>query len=235
MSFNGKIIRRSGFSLVELLAVVAIIGIMAAIIGVSLKPNEGSSLRAAQSAATGVFQAARTVASMRRTEARVIIYAGGDGADQEAKYLRYMGVVYWDEENSEWVGANSGVYLPAGTYYIPDGAVGSMVTKGDAVSGPIMESEDAPKESIAYPVSSGDKDTWYYYSFDSSGSARSDTGQSFAGLTFVVASGRPGPPSGDTPNIVIENEFSTAGFVIRRIGGVLPLSDYDQIKTALSN
>ncbi len=228
---------RRGFSLIELLAVITIIAIMAAVIGINLKPNEGASLRAAQASATSMFQAARTVASMRRTEARVIIFKKGSGEDAEGKFLRYMGVVYWDDENQTWVPANSGMYLPAGVYYIPNDYSSAGVQTGDEVS-TLLASETAPTDSMKFPVTTGAADEWYYYSFDGSGTARS-TGQSpgttpegFAGRAVVFASGQAMPPSGE-PSITVNNEFSTAGFVIRRIGGVLPLNDYDQVESAL--
>lgn len=236
---------RRGFSLVELLAVITIIAIMAAVIGVAIKPNEGASLRSAQSAATSMFQAARTVASMRRTEARVIIYKDGAGEDREQKFLRYMGVVYWGDrtpnngsDNFEWIPANSGMYLPSGVYYIPDGSVGTMVVQGDEVAEEIQVSDEAPTANIRFPVTTGDADEWYYYSFDDSGSARSTmdasgNNDSFAGRAVVFASGDLDPTAGE-PRVVVNNEFSTAGFVIRRIGGVLALNEYDQVDAAKS-
>lgn len=241
---------RRGFSLVELLTVIAIIAIMAAIIGVSVQPTEGSSLRAAQSAAQSMFQAARTVASMRRTEARVIIYKDGQGVDRDAKFLRYMGVVYWGDPNPDdgsddyqWLPANSGMYLPQGVYYIPhDGVVGTMVTAGDEVVEEILVSDDAPTDNtISYPVSTGTADEWYYYSFDGSGAARAVYNlpgdpppppvDNFAGKTVVFAAGTLAPPS-ESPQVIIDNEFATNGFVIRRIGGVLTVNEYDQVKLA---
>lgn len=236
---------RRGFSLVELLAVIAIIAIMAAVIGVAVKPNEGANLKSAQAAATSMFQAARTVASMRRTEARVIIYAGGSSeADNEQKFLRYMGVVYWGDpdptdttEEYMWLPANAGMYLPQGVYYIPNGLSG--VEKGpDAGGESIKQSDPTETENISYPVVTDDPDKWYYYSFDDGGSARSVSyvenspsthNISFAGKSVVFASGELAPPDQGETKVVINNIYSTAGFVIRRIGGVLSLNDYDRI------
>lgn len=239
-----KIHRHSkAFSLVELLAVIAIIGIMAAIIGVSLKPAEGRNLKSAQASAMSMFQAARTVASMRRTEARVIIFKDGNGVDAESKFLRYMGVVYWEKDpdgvSGKWVAANSGVYLPQGTYYIPDGSVGSFVKPGEDATETIYASDLVATENISYPVSSGTADEWYYYAFDGSGSAREENestenppdsrGRSFAGRAVIFASGRLEPGSSD-PQVIIDNPLSTTGFVIRRIGGVLAINEYDQME-----
>ncbi|WP_309384220.1 prepilin-type N-terminal cleavage/methylation domain-containing protein [Cerasicoccus frondis] len=244
MTFRSTNSRKHGFSLVELLAVIAIIAVMAAIIGVSLPDNSSANLKSGQSAAIGMFQAARTVASMRRTEARVIIYADSDTSepDAEKKFLRYMGVVYWgdpDEDGTyDWVAANSGVYLPAGVYYIPDGSVPGLVSaEGDASNGEILTSSDIPAVMQAsFPVSTGDENDWYYYSFDGSGSARTDSNvpgsfHNFAGEAVVFAAGRV-EPSGTSLQVLIKNPFLTNGFVIRRFGGVLNMEEYDQVQSA---
>lgn len=241
--------RDTAFTLVELLAVIAIIGIMAAVIGLGLQGNESSAVRAGERIAASVFQAARTTALMRQTEARVIIYAGGNGADQEAKFCRFMGVVYWDPDqgaSGDWVAANTGVYLPDGAYYIPPSAPGNVgggtIEEGPDVSEGLLASTplpDAATARISFPVTGSTPDEWWYYAFDSTGSARSSgigggPPLSYAGDIFVIAAGRPGPPEGTGPIVIVDNEYVTAGLALRRVGGTIILGDYDYLNDAIT-
>ncbi|WP_309397947.1 type II secretion system protein [Cerasicoccus maritimus] len=227
--------RKTGFSLVELLAVIAIISVMAAVIGLSLPDNTSANLKSGQSAAIGMFQAARTVASMRRTDAAVIIYADNSGGlDAEKKYLRYMGVVYWadtndDGEGDTWLPANSGVYLPAGVFYVPENGDGGRVSVEDSETS-LISSSNSQTDSFTYPVTAAgaNPNQWYYYAFNSDGSAKSP------GDIVVFGAGRSESDDGEVSDVIIK-PYQTNGFAVRRFGGVINLDEAGHVESALAN
>ncbi|HVU39173.1 MAG TPA: type II secretion system protein [Opitutales bacterium] len=134
---------RSAFTLVEMLVVVALIGLLAAIIGISMKGgSQGLSLATAQRGVLSMVRAGLAAARIHNTRARLIIFAdlqnwkqGDDATAQaiDAKVLHYYGVVYAmsDDPNLKpdpitntkpyrtWIAFNDGASLPDGIYFVP--------------------------------------------------------------------------------------------------------------------
>lgn len=134
---------RAAFTLVEMLVVVALIGLLAAIVGISMKGgSQGLSLATAQRGLLSMVRAAQAAGRIHNTRARLIIFAdlqnwkqGDDATAQavDAKVLHYYGVVYAmsDDPNlptdtvtntkpyKTWIAFNDGASLPDGVYFVP--------------------------------------------------------------------------------------------------------------------
>lgn len=106
------------FSLIELLVVVAILGIMAAA-GSAALTGSSKSLSGATSAASTLFGLARTEAIMRRVPARVIVDTVYDPANPD-NYLRRMTVVVRNEAGSGWEQVSRWTQLPGNAFYNKD-------------------------------------------------------------------------------------------------------------------
>lgn len=231
-----------GFTLLELLAVITIIGI---IVGFSLgiKPNgEGYALGNGQRIAASVFQSARAIAVMKQTDTRVIIYRGGSTADRNdaSKQLRFMGVVYRSKVDGQWLPANAGVYLPEGIYFIAPSAKSSgvpyyFVTDMDNAMR-VSDIKYIPHSSapdyethflVSFPTAQGPHhDAWFFYEFDSRGLSRNP------GALFVLAAGDKVEPGSAhvSYSVNFPNAYAVAGFIVRKIGGVVHFTDYEDIE-----
>ena len=115
--------RRSGFTLLELLIVIAIIGLLISFgIGFSGRSTE---LGSAQRLVGTLLEQTRIQASTNAARARLLVY---DDPSDAAKYHRFLRVVVEKEEDN-WVPAdNDGVYLPKGVFIVPDSESFSTVT-----------------------------------------------------------------------------------------------------------
>jgi prepilin-type N-terminal cleavage/methylation domain-containing protein len=108
----------SAFSLIELLVVVAILGIMAAASSVALT-GSSKSLSGAASAASTLFGLARTEAIMRRVPARVIVDTVYDPAKPD-NYLRRIAVVVRNDAGNGWEQVSRWTPLPGKAFYNKD-------------------------------------------------------------------------------------------------------------------
>jgi len=131
------------FTLVEMLAVVALIGILATVVGLSLSGGgQGMALASAQQSVLLMVQAARSSTQRQKTRARLVIYAdknavpGTDptSATKNPKVMRFFGVIYAESDDpvlpkqggvigrpaQTWVSANDGAMLPEGIYFVPN-------------------------------------------------------------------------------------------------------------------
>lgn len=105
----------SGFSLVELLVVVAILGVMAAAGAVALG-GSSRSLQGASSTLSSVFGLARTEAILRRVPARVIVDTTFNAARPD-DFHRRVAVVVSNDNGSTWTPVSKWTRLPGNAFY----------------------------------------------------------------------------------------------------------------------
>ncbi len=174
----------SAFTLMELLVVVALVGILATAIGVSLaNGSNGPSLDGAQRNLMAMLQAAKSTAELNGVPARFIVYSDQNSGDSSTstltngRKLRFMGVIVQAKDpvtgvplQNTWQAVNSGAYLPGGVYFMPQNSgtfaknvpsgMSSVLTQGTAL-GPAIGTMQLP-----YPVTQArelDANSEYYY------------------------------------------------------------------------
>ncbi len=134
--------RRRAFTLVEMLVVVALIGILAAVVGFSIKGgSQGLSLGTAQRGLMSMIRAAQAAGQVHKTRARLIIFSDDNWQEGDtqaslainSKVLHFYGVVYAMSDDPKlpvdrvtqtvpyrtWVAFNDGALLPDGIYFVP--------------------------------------------------------------------------------------------------------------------
>lgn len=210
--------RQSGFSLVELLTVIAIISVLMTVAVVGLNGMAGGKgVSTAVSTSEAVFEEARSLAVGRRTNAAVLVSV--QDPNNRDTYLRRMVVAYKEidpltnEQKGDWVLASRGATLPDKVYY------SAKLSKRNHQNG----SGSVERISLS-GVKRDYTGEYYIYEFNSEGICTTP------GASFVVGMGI--LPIGDkNPRVTASSERDFGGFVIWRNGSVSVFRDPSQILT----
>jgi prepilin-type N-terminal cleavage/methylation domain-containing protein len=121
-----------GFSLVEILTVIAIMVLISSVGFLSMNSGSGTKVSAAADQAAGLMQRARSEAITLGLGAKVVIDNGSDPKTQ----LRRMAIFTAVEganpgDISGWALADKPMFLPAGVYLLPDYSEGFVMAQYD--------------------------------------------------------------------------------------------------------
>lgn len=210
---------QSGFSLVELLTVMAIISILLSVAAVGIKNvGKAQGITSALAVSESVFAEAQQLARSRSVSSRVIIHTQLKDDDQQERqrYRRFMLVVFKEvdqngREAQDWTIYGQPKLLPEKVYFSGD------ISKTD-VRG---LGQELPKERFKLSRQDGDQAECYYYEFNSQGLCTTP------GCTFVLESGAR-PKNAERPRM--GNSRDIGGFVIWRNGGTSRISDLERLE-----
>jgi len=152
-----------GFSLVEIIVVIALIALLATGLGLALTGGGGTGLRAGEAAVAGLFTAARQNAVLHQTEARVIVLDERDDPERG----RRLGLIVQAVDTqgvplpNEWIAVSDNILLPRETL------VDVQRGRGDTWQGTMR---------LTFPragnVTEGTGKTWQWAAFDARGRSR---------------------------------------------------------------
>ena len=227
-------IKSSGFTLLELLIVLAVMGLMMGLVGFSLLGGGGAELGAAQRELLGLVQQARSRAALSGSETRIII--NNVEADID-KYHRYVELVVRDTcaTNGEvkWLVMGEGKYLTDGVYFVPENKAKIETGDGwrsDAYSVWSKDDDFKLKGSFKGVREESDDFSFRFLAFDQVGNLifpDSDGGTQVP-PRLVLGVGSP-IPTRDDKLLRFDNPSSITGILMRRYGGfaVLELEDFE--------
>ncbi len=230
--------RSRGFTLVELLTVIAIMAVLAGIVIAGVGGFGGAATPAAQRTVSAMLSTARTTAQLERTNAYLLINAN---ASDSAKYLRFLGIVYQDPTDpNAYLPVGSGTYLPRGIYVMPPGSVSTVALSADAAAGgTLFPSDLSAVVTLPFPDATGTPEAWYVVGFDKNGQTDAPVPKAGPGGArvprsplIVLAPGNPGPgASGGAsgPLVEVSDPYGAAAIFIRPNGAFSLLRDFLEI------
>lgn len=198
---------RAGFTLIEILSVVAIIAIMAGIIGYALRGRGSDSygLQSAQATVASLLTLARDKAALTGRDAAVFVHVDTDNAQ---RYLRFLIPVVRNEADTDWEAFDAGVYLPQGCYVVSQTAPSGGAIESGATWTNIRSSALGTTATEDFDHGSGESYR---------GVAFTPRGTAINSGKVVMATGRPEIP-GSNPPFVFTNPDNIRGLSISGYG-----------------
>ncbi len=206
--------RNRGFTLVEMLVVLALLGILATLVVGGVQNTDFVKLRSAQDMLISQTQAARSLALAKNTASRLLIDAG---SDEENGRRRLALASLSQEEPGKWEVAAIPVRLPEATAFLADDGETPASTGGGSASPPGKLSGS----SLIGPESLKQTD-WFFIEFDSAG-----TCEDSAGAILIVGSVRH-----DGSRWVRKSVEMIRGVMLRRSGYAGVFADPAHIREA---
>ena len=219
--------RKVAFTLIELLVVIAIIGILGGLIGTALKsPTGGAALKTAQRTTASLFKSLRLHAVSKQSLTRLIIHADPEDPN---KFLRYIGIIYYDKIEEGWVATGVPSFLPQGVYFVPPKNSAGVDFGGLEVHSSFKHIELSFNKMLLrdYPSTDvmlqSDGETYYFYECSALGHSQNQNAD------FLLA---PGITEWDGTKAKVtfsENEYAVEGFRIRKSGATAFFTVYEDI------
>lgn len=201
---NGWFESRSAYSLIELLAVISIIVVVAGFATFGLQGRDGLALRSAQEILLTQVQAARNVAIAQNTTCRLLVDAGTDAV----KGRRALALAVKPASGNSWELTGVVTMLRDNSAVLVDDGEIPSTTQGGSTSAPLKMTLNERE--------------WYYFEFDPSG-----TSEENAGAILLV-----GIVQHDGSKWIRKKPDLIRGVMIRRSGLASAFSDPDHIRAA---
>jgi prepilin-type N-terminal cleavage/methylation domain-containing protein len=206
---------QGGFTLVELLAVVAIMAIVMSVLGLSLRNMQGPSTQIAAAQVASGLSFARQLAISRNAETRFIIYGsptGTTGAGLPEESWRYWTVAVTNKNipnptANMWIMQKEWEKLPEGVVFLDIASGGGYRIINENTIGAAVGSPISRASSFVTNQSGGGTEAWKYYT-------------SFASLNLSS------PNSPDTTSLALPQVpvvgFSATGEALKAVGALQP-------------
>jgi prepilin-type N-terminal cleavage/methylation domain-containing protein len=226
---------KRGFTILELLVVLAVMGVMIGALGFSFVGVNQSNLGDAQRSLISLIQKARSLAVSNATESRIVVVADSEDPN---KYLRQAMLISQDKNNtSYWQIIDDAFNLPEEIWFVggeimPDSQ--DWPSEAKCLWSGIEEDEEFKLSSKS--IQSGEKGIkvfeetedglpFFYISCNSRGTFVS---QSFPQMPkLVVAKGKLLPSASGVMTPLLSDASALAGLQIQPFGGFLTLEYQD--------
>lgn len=226
---------RRGFSLLELLVVLAVMGVMMGLLGFSFLGSSSKNLGLAQRNILSLVHKARFLAMSSGLETRIIVNAESSDAE---KYLRYAEIITLDRNSSisgveTWlVDETSRVTLPEDIWFVADGIESDnaeWASNGLCIWSASLEEDDFllsdPARGKRIEEVGAGSVRYHYLSCNVQGVFLSPTYPSMPRLAFAKGSLTPGAGGLLSPKFV--NQQDIAGIQFQPFGGIIMMEFQD--------